>query len=119
MPTYPYRCKECNYEFEEMQSIKAEPLKKCPKCGKDTLQRIIAGGAGVVFKGSGFYSTDYRNKEALSNSVRKATKEMNTGNQETIRDVCGEVAKNFNKVNESSKKPDPSVKTSGKVKRIV
>ena len=62
MPTYDYRCDACSYEFEELQSIKAEPLTKCPKCGKNKLKRLISGGAGIVFKGSGFYLTDYRSE---------------------------------------------------------
>lgn len=67
MPTYDYRCKACNHEFEEFQSMTAPVLKKCPKCGKATLERLIGIGAAVVFKGSGFYQTDYR-----SESYRKA-----------------------------------------------
>ena len=62
MPTYEYRCENCKYEFEIMQSIKDDPLTKCPECGKNKLKKIISGGAGVIFKGSGFYQTDYKNK---------------------------------------------------------
>lgn len=60
MPTYDYVCEACEHAFEEFQSIKAEPLKKCPKCGRLKLRRLIGPGAGLVFKGSGFYCTDYR-----------------------------------------------------------
>ena len=60
MPTYAYRCKNCNYEFDQLQRIKDDLLKKCPSCGKDTLIRLIGGGGGLVFKGSGFYQTDYK-----------------------------------------------------------
>jgi len=59
MPTYQYRCTKCNHEFEEFQSISAEPLDKCPECGGKP-ERLISGGAGLLFKGSGFYITDYR-----------------------------------------------------------
>ena len=62
MPTYEYVCDSCGYEFEEFQSMTAEPLKECPKCGKE-IRRKIGGGAGLVFKGSGFYITDYKNKK--------------------------------------------------------
>lgn len=59
MPTYEYECGKCGHKFEEFQSITAEPLKKCPKCnGK--IRRLIGAGAGLIFKGSGFYATDYR-----------------------------------------------------------
>ena len=62
MPTYEYICEECGYEFEQFQSITAKPLRKCPKCGKRKLRRLIGTGSGVIFKGSGFYQTDYRSK---------------------------------------------------------
>lgn len=60
MPTYDYECKKCGI-FEEFQSITAEPMKKCPECG-GPVRRLISGGAGVIFKGSGFYATDYRSE---------------------------------------------------------
>lgn len=61
MPTYDYVCKTCGYKFEEFQSMSAEPLKVCPKCNNE-IMRKIGTGAGLVFKGSGFYITDYKNK---------------------------------------------------------
>ena len=60
MPTYEYHCDACEHGFEEFQSITASPLKKCPKCGKRKLRRVFGIGAAVLFKGSGFYQTDYR-----------------------------------------------------------
>ncbi|MHC4779799.1 MAG: FmdB family zinc ribbon protein [Planctomycetota bacterium] len=63
MPTYDYECRRCHHAFEEFQSITANPLKKCPVCSKRSLERLIGAGAGVIFRGSGFYSTDYRSKE--------------------------------------------------------
>jgi putative FmdB family regulatory protein len=62
MPTYEYECGACGHRFEKFQSIKDAPIRKCPKCGKTKVQRIIHGGAGILFKGSGFYQTDYRSK---------------------------------------------------------
>lgn len=59
MPTYEYECKSCGYSFESFQKMTDEPLKQCPKCKKG-VRRIIGKGIGVIFKGSGFYSTDYR-----------------------------------------------------------
>ncbi len=67
MPTYDYVCDACKHEFELFQSIKEEPKKQCPKCGKKKLRRLIGPGAAIVFKGSGFYTTDYR-----SESYKKA-----------------------------------------------
>ena len=67
MPTYEYICENCNYKFEKFQMISAGALKKCPQCGKLKLRRLIGTGAGIIFKGDGFYETDYR-----SDSYRKA-----------------------------------------------
>lgn len=67
MPTYDYKCDACEHKWEEFQSIKAAPTKKCPSCGKSKAKRQIGGGAGLIFRGSGFYLTDYR-----SDSYKKA-----------------------------------------------
>ncbi|HEY5533745.1 MAG TPA: zinc ribbon domain-containing protein [Ignavibacteria bacterium] len=82
MPTYEYICQNCHHEFEKIQSIKDEPLKKCPNCHKDSLKKVISGGVGLIFKGSGFYITDYKNKGAsetkkhptIQKSSKKETK---------------------------------------------
>ena len=60
MPTYEYRCRKCGHEFEEFQAITADAITKCPECGKEAVERLIGTGAGVIFKGSGFYETDYK-----------------------------------------------------------
>jgi putative FmdB family regulatory protein len=62
MPTYDYKCTACDHRFEQFQSMKDKPLKKCPSCGKSALERLIGTGAAVLFKGSGFYQTDYRSE---------------------------------------------------------
>lgn len=62
MPTYEYHCDGCNHDFDEFQSMKDEPLKKCPKCKKNKLRRLFGTGAALLFKGSGFYETDYRSE---------------------------------------------------------
>ena len=67
MPTYDYVCDACNHEFELFQSMTDRVKRKCPKCGKPRLKRLIGTGAGVIFKGSGFHETDYR-----SDSYKKA-----------------------------------------------
>jgi putative FmdB family regulatory protein len=70
MPTYEYECEKCGFTFEEYQSINAEPLKTCKKEGCDgTVKRLFSAGAGFLFKGSGFYQTDYR-----SESYKKGAK---------------------------------------------
>lgn len=68
MPTYDYECDACGHAFEQFQSITAPAIKRCPSCGKRKVRRLIGTGAGVIFKGSGFYSTDYR-----SDSYKKAS----------------------------------------------
>lgn len=80
MPTYEYECDACRHRFEQYQSIKDNALKKCPKCAKNKLRRLLGGGAGILFKGTGFYQTDYRsqnykasaNKESSSSNEKKA-----------------------------------------------
>ena len=66
MPTYEYVCTQCDHEMEAFQSMKDEPLKKCPACKKPKLKRKVGGGAGLIFKGSGFYITDYKKKSGGS-----------------------------------------------------
>ncbi|MCC7388245.1 MAG: zinc ribbon domain-containing protein [Phycisphaerales bacterium] len=73
MPTYDYRCGACEHEFELFQSMKDSAKKKCPECGKLALERLIGTGAAVLFKGSGFYETDYRSKSY--NDAAKKDKE--------------------------------------------
>ena len=66
MPTYDYACRNCGHEFEIFQNITAQPLKKCPACRRQGLQRLIGAGAGIIFKGSGFYETDYKRANSRS-----------------------------------------------------
>ena len=77
MPTYEYKCENCSHQFDTYQSMKDEKLTKCPVCGKNTLKRLIGSGGGLIFKGSGFYLTDYKNKSSeqssVSNSKTKST----------------------------------------------
>lgn len=63
MPTYEYACPKCGHNFELVQSMRDEPIKKCPKCKKNGVKRLVGAGAGLIFKGTGFYITDYKNKK--------------------------------------------------------
>ena len=71
MPTYEYRCKSCDFEFEEFQSIVAEPLAVCPRCG-GAVYRMISGGVGLIFRGTGFYETDYKRKKPAEKAEKTA-----------------------------------------------
>lgn len=79
MPTYEYECGKCSYVFEELQSISEKPLEKCPECG-GRVNRLINGGAGILFKGSGFYVTD--SKKQSSASVSSKTSETKTSKKD-------------------------------------
>ena len=79
MPTYEYRCNECSHKFEMFQSIKSDPVKECPSCGRSSVERIIGTGGAIIFKGSGFYQTDYRSEEYKS----RAKKETEIAKPET------------------------------------
>jgi putative FmdB family regulatory protein len=86
MPTYQYECEACNHDFEILQSMLDKKLKKCPQCGKDTLHRLIGAGSGIIFKGSGFYETDYKKKEppkreSGKESAGASSKEAKSGSE--------------------------------------
>jgi putative FmdB family regulatory protein len=84
MPTYDYICDSCKWSFELFQSITAKPVRLCPKCGKKKVKRLIGAGAGVIFKGSGFYETDYRSEgyKKAAESEKKTT-DKETGKKDT------------------------------------
>lgn len=110
MPTYDYRCSGCGHEFEEFQSITAAPLKKCPRCGKAKLVRLIGTGAGVIFKGSGFYETDYR-----SEGYKKAAKEAE-GKSESKSDTKSDSTPKSDSVSKPDTKPTKAEPASSSAK---
>lgn len=90
MPTYEYECQKCGHEFEVFKSISAEPEKSCPSC-KGTVKRKISTGGGIIFKGSGFYATDYRSdsyksgekKDKPSSSKESTSKDSSSSSSDT------------------------------------
>ena len=82
MPTYDYKCNACDHSFELFQHISEKPIKKCPACGKLKAERAIGAGSAVIFKGSGFYQTDYRSEEYKS-KAKKETEPVKPEKSET------------------------------------
>ncbi len=82
MPTYDYECTECGHEFEHFQAMSDDPLKNCPQCG-GRLRRLIGGGTGVIFKGSGFYVTDKKKADSPSSKTEKKKDDSGTTDTKT------------------------------------
>ncbi len=102
MPTYDYLCEDCGYEFEQFQSIKARPLRKCPICKKTSLKRLIGSGSGLIFKGTGFYQTDYRSESYKKQA--KQNEETTTGKTDTKTKPQTEDSKPTDKTKPNTKK---------------
>ena len=83
MPTYDYVCDACDHAFELFQSIVEEPKKKCPECGKRKLRRLFGTGAAIVFKGSGFYQTDYRSESYKARAKADAGESSSNGKSDS------------------------------------
>ncbi len=100
MPTYDYVCDACNHQFELFQSITATPKRTCPECGRRKLRRLIGPGAAIVFKGSGFYQTDYR-----SESYKKAAaaEKNGSGDKKAKSDSKGKGSSSEKKASAESK----------------
>ncbi len=75
MPTYDYECDKCGYEFERFQSMTEDPIKICPECNANGVRRLLGTGAGIIFKGSGFYETDYKRQPERDKSKQESKQE--------------------------------------------
>jgi putative FmdB family regulatory protein len=91
MPTYEYQCDACEHNFDEFQGINDKPLKKCPECGKSKLRRVFGTGAAILFKGSGFYQTDYRSEsyKAGAKAETESTKSSSDGDKASSSTTSG------------------------------
>lgn len=78
MPTYDYECTKCGHTFDAFQNMSDDPLKKCPECRQNSLRRLIGGGMGIIFKGSGFYVTDSRSSGAKKSAGATAASSSET-----------------------------------------
>lgn len=83
MPTYDYQCGACNHEWELFQSMNDSPVKSCPKCKKRKAKRLLGLGAGLIFKGTGFYETDYKNKSEKKTDKTSEGSESGTSDKKT------------------------------------
>lgn len=98
MPTYNYECEACDHAFEEFQSMSAAVLRKCPSCAKPKLKRLIGRGAGIIFKGGGFYETDYRSdayrkdQKSAEDKSKPESKSKAKPDGETGKKSAGETA---------------------------
>ncbi|MCB9894324.1 MAG: zinc ribbon domain-containing protein [Planctomycetes bacterium] len=99
MPTYDYKCPDCGHEFEEFQTMTAKPIRKCPKCGKRRVKRLIGTGLQPIFKGSGFYETDYvkKAKPSEGDSKPEAKHEAKTESKPEPKPAESKPAKSENK----------------------
>src|SRR5437660_1624865 len=106
MPTYDYVCDACEHAFEEFQGFNDELLTKCPKCGKKKLRRLFGSGAAILFKGSGFYETDYR-----SESYKTAAKKDQDAGKPPPADAAGSAGKDGK--SDTTAKPEPAKSEGG------
>jgi putative FmdB family regulatory protein len=102
MPTYDYLCGGCGHKFEKFQSITRNPLRKCPECKELKLKRLIGSGAGVIFKGTGFYETDYRSKSYTDAKTKAESKPKDKDKPKA--DTKSEKTKSEGKPKKDSKK---------------
>lgn len=105
MPTYEYGCKACGHRFEEFQSMSEEPIRVCPSCEKESVERLVSGGAGLIFKGSGFYITDYaRNNGSNGNGSKEKS---STGKENDSKgDSSGSAEKSETKTSSKAEKSE-------------
>lgn len=116
MPTYDYVCDACEHKFELFQSITEDAKKKCPECGKSKLRRLFGTGAAIVFKGSGFYQTDYRSeayKKSASKDKGESSSDGKTSESKSGESKSGEGKQSEGKSESKAKSDGPSKKKDG------
>lgn len=111
MPTYEYQCDACQHNFDEFQSMSEAPLKKCPKCGKKKLRRLFGAGAAIIFKGSGFYQTDYRS-DSYKTAAQADQPSKNAGSTDKSSTNGASSEATTSKPAESSKSSEKKAKSS-------
>lgn len=108
MPTYEYVCDACGHSFDEFQTFSDDPLTKCPQCGKKRLRRLFGTGSAILFKGSGFYQTDYRSDsyKAGEKKERESQKSSESGTTSSNSGSNGAASANSSKTTSSASKSD-------------
>ncbi len=89
MPTYDYKCENCSHLFEYFQAMSDDPLTKCPDCGQDSLRRLIGGGMGIIFKGSGFYVNDAKKSASTSAPLKDKNEAKNQKDDSAAKGSAG------------------------------
>ncbi len=115
MPTYEYVCSACDHRFEDFESMTAKPQVKCPGCGKRKLRRLFGTGAGIIFKGSGFYETDYKKKTGAPSASETAGKKADADAKAGTKPEAKSESKAESKA-ESKPAPKPPAKKDSKKK---
>ena len=113
MPTYDYECQACNHHFERWQEMSARKLRTCPECGKRKLVRLVGAGAGVIFRGSGFYETDYKRKQSKPASSSSSSSSDSPSRSKSDGKSKGDGASSSSSDASSSSSGSSSSKTSG------
>lgn len=115
MPTYEYKCKSCGNKWDLFQSMTAKHIRKCPACGKNTAERQFGTGAAIIFKGSGFYETDYRSEDYK----KAAEADSKAAKGETTADTKADSKTDTKSDSKSDSKPDTKAeaKTESKAKQ--
>jgi putative FmdB family regulatory protein len=108
VPTYDYKCDACGHAFEQFQSITADPIRKCPKCGKMKVKRLIGTGAGLIFKGSGFYITDYRDQAYQDKAKAESGAAESGAKKDAPKESGGDAAKPAATATETAKADKPA-----------
>lgn len=116
MPTYEYKCDNCGHEFDFYQLMKDDKLTKCPDCGKETLRRLIGTGSGLIFKGSGFYLTDYKNKPAEKTALSPSESKTETKKSDSPASGNTEPSVAKDKISADSPSSDSASETKSKNK---
>ena len=112
MPTYDYQCQDCGHNWELFQSMNDLPVKACPICKKRKAKRLLGLGAGIIFKGTGFYETDYKNKKSEKKESGSESSSEKNSKKENSKSGNDSNSKNVSKKDSTPKKKD--LKTSAK-----